>query len=317
MKRPLACCLLALFATALFSPPSMAAPMHDDSSASGGAKAAPGGQRGWLRERLRQRQQGPLALPAGAISQAGIAYGPAPEQRLDLYRPADAHDAPAILMVHGGGWARGDKAATGVVQNKIDYWLPKGYVFVSVDYRVVPDANPLQQADDIAMALAYAQQHAAEWGADPARFVLMGHSAGAHLVSLLSAAPDIARRHGAKPWLGTVALDSAAYDVTTIMQVRHFPLYDRAFGDDRQLWRDASPTLRLTQAPVPMLLVCSSRREDSCRQARGFAARAGELGGKVDVVPIDLRHGVINQQLGEPGELTRAVEDFLHSLRLP
>ena len=90
-----------------------------------------------------------------------------------------------------------------------------------------------------------------------------------------------------------------------------------AFGNDRQLWSDASPTLRLTRAPVPMLLVCSSRRADSCAQARGFADKATSLGGRVSVFPIDLRHGEINTDLGAGGDLTAQVDNFLHSLHLP
>lgn len=258
----------------------------------------------------------PVTLPAGAQVEHDLAYGPDPLQRLDVYRPANAPNAPVIFMVHGGGWRRGDKEAAGVVNNKVEYWLPKGYIVISVGYRLVPEATPLQQADDIAKALAFAQDRAQSWGGDPSRFVLMGHSAGAHLVSLVSADPAIASRSGARPWLGTVALDSGAYNVVEIMEQRHFSLYDEAFGSDRDLWREASPTLQLTRAPVPMLLVCSSRRADSCRQAEAFASKANSLGGKVRVMPIDLRHGNINAQLGTGGQLTSEVDGFLRSLGL-
>ena len=267
--------------------------------------------------RMMARRNQPVTLPAGAQMERDIAYGPAPEQRMDIYRPANANNAPVIFMVHGGGWARGDKEAAGVVNNKVEHWLPKGYIVVSVGYRLVPEVTPLGSADDIAKALAFAQGKARSWGGDPSRFVLMGHSAGAHLVSMLSAAPSIATRAGAGPWLGTVALDSAAFNVVEIMQQQHFSLYDNAFGNDQQLWRDASPTLRLASAPVPMLLVCGSRREIACAQARAFADKANGFGGRVEVFPIDLRHGSINADLGAPGDLTARVDGFLRSLKLP
>jgi acetyl esterase/lipase len=266
--------------------------------------------------RMGGRNQ-PVVLPNGAHVERDVAYGPDPEQRMDVYRPANAQNAPVIFMVHGGGWRRGDKEAAGVVNNKVQYWLPKGYVVMSVGYRLVPQVTPLGEADDVARALAFAQGKAKAWGADPTRFVLMGHSAGAHLVTLVSADPSIATRAGAGPWLGTVALDSGAYNVVEIMEQRHFSLYDEAFGNDRDLWRAASPTLRLARAPVPMLLVCSSRRADSCAQAGAFAQKATSLGGRVKVAPVDLRHGNINAQLGTPGELTAQVDAFLHSLKLP
>ena len=266
--------------------------------------------------RMGGRNQ-PVVLPNGAHVERDVAYGPDPEQRMDVYRPANAQNAPVIFMVHGGGWRRGDKEAAGVVNNKVQYWLPKGYVVMSVGYRLVPQVTPLGEADDVARALAFAQGKAKAWGADPSRFVLMGHSAGAHLVTLVSADPSIATRAGAGSWLGTVALDSGAYNVVEIMEQRHFSLYDEAFGNDRELWRAASPTLRLARAPVPMLLVCSSRRADSCAQAGAFAQKATSLGGRVKVAPVDLRHGNINAQLGTPGELTAQVDAFLHSLKLP
>jgi len=289
-----------------------------------------------MRERWQQRQaerraggqqqgQGPMGgrrnqpvdLPAGAQVERDLAYGSDPNQKMDVYRPANAQNAPVIFMVHGGGWRRGDKEAAGVVNNKVEHWLPKGYIVISVGYRLVPQVTPMGEAQDIAKALAFAQGKARSWGGDPSRFVLMGHSAGAHLVSLLSSAPSIASNAGANSWLGTVVLDSAAYNVVDIMQKKHFGLYDEAFGSDQQLWRDASPILRLNSAPVPMLLVCSSQRADSCAQASAYADKAKSMGGRVSVYPIDMRHGEINAQLGAPGALTTQVDGFLHSLNLP
>lgn len=246
-----------------------------------------------------------------------LAYGPHEDQRLDVYLPANPRGAPVIFMVHGGGWRIGDKAHGRVVDNKVARWVPQGYIFVSANNRLLPDADPLEQADDIGRALAFAQRQAASWGGDADRFILMGHSAGAHLVSLVSAAPQIAERHGARPWLGTVPLDSAAFDVVATMQARHFRLYDQAFGDDPAFWRRASPLHRLEAAPAPMLLVCSSRREVSCGQARGFAGKATRLGGDVQVLPIDLSHGGINNDLGQPSAYTESVEAFLHRLARP
>jgi len=280
-------------------------------------------RRGAVGARLAQRRgiagaKPPASLPSGMHVQHDIAYGPDPAQRLDVYRPEHATEAPVIVMVHGGGWAHGDKAADNVVINKVGHWVPEGYIVVSVNYRLSPQANPLGQADDVARALAFVQHAAPRWGGDTSRFLVIGHSAGGHLVSLLTADPSIATREGATPWLGTVALDGAAYNVVEIMESRHPPsLYDPIFGYDTTLWRDASPTLRLERAPVPMLLVCSTRRRVSCPQARGFAARATSLGARVTVLPVDLSHEEINALLGSKSSYTTAVESFMHSLGLP
>ncbi len=270
------------------------------------------GQRGMQQERERK----PIVLPAGARLVQNVAYGSDPKQTMDVYIPANAHDAPVIFMVHGGAWMIGDKANSGVVQNKIDYFLPKGYIFVSTSYRLVPQVGVMTEADDVAHALAYAQRHAAEWGGDSSRFVVMGHSAGAHLVTLITSVPSLWRNAGAQPWLGTIALDSAAYNVVSIMSTQHFGFYDRVFGNDQNLWREASPTLQLQSAPPPMLLVCSSLRANSCDQAQAFADKAKSLGGRITLVPVAMKHSDINMDVGASAPYTAQIEEFLRSLGL-
>ena len=214
--------------------------------------------------------------PAGTRVVRDVAYGSDPAQRFDVYVPAGpaaaAAPAPVIFFVHGGGWARGDKAMTQVVEPKVSHWVGQGYVVISTDYRMLP--TPVaQQADDVAAGIAFAQAHAASWNGDPARFILMGHSAGAHLVGLLGAGAHTAATP--RPWLGAVLLDSAALDVPAIMAQRHWRLYDRAFGADPRQWTAVSPIAQLAGATRPMLAVCSSRRRESC--ATRLNARAAGL----------------------------------------
>lgn len=261
-----------------------------------------------------QSTSSPFPLPANTTLEKDIAYGIHARQKFDVYRPRNVENAPAILLVHGGGWAIGDKAADAVVVNKVKRWTAKGLVVISINYRLLPDAEPLAQADDVAQALAFAQRNAARWAVDPNRFILMGHSAGAHLVALLTASPDIAKQAGALRWLGTVALDSAAFDVEAIMKVRHFRLYDKAFGKDVAVWRAASPLQVLAAGAPPLLAVCSTEREIACQQARNFAERGKALAVRVQVLPQQRSHREINQALGIDNDYTRAVETFLASL---
>jgi acetyl esterase/lipase len=260
-------------------------------------------------------------LPPGTQMQRDIAYGADPKQKFDVYRPADAATRatplPIVVMVHGGAWAFGDKASPGVVSAKAAYWLGRNYIFVSVNNRLLPSADPAAQAADIATAMARIQAEAPGWHGDPAGIVLMGHSAGAHLVSLLSADPSIAAAAGARPWRGTISLDSAALDVPGIMEKRHARLYDAAFGKDPSYWRQVSPIDQLRQKPMPMLLVCSTRRLDSCGPAKAFADKVTGLGGQASVLPEDLTHEQINATLGEPGAYTDKVEAFMQSVGLP
>ena len=243
-----------------------------------------------------------------------VSYGVDPKQRFDVYVPRGARNAPVVLMVHGGAWRTGDKRSRGVVGKKVERWTRAGIIVISVNYRMLPNTGPVEQARDVARALAAAQARVGEWGGDPGKVVLMGHSAGAHLVALLDARPSLATSLGARPWLGAVILDSAALDVVQTMTLPHLPLYTRAFGADRDYWRDASPQHHLAAGAKPLMLVCSSRRRDSCRAANRFSAKATSVGVRVEVFPVAKTHAAIDADLGAPGAYTEAVETFMRTL---
>lgn len=257
---------------------------------------------------------GSASLPGGVRVVRDVPYGKDDLQRMDVYLPPQAVNAPVIFMVHGGGWRRGDKGAESVVENKMTRWVPKGFIFISTNYRMLPKTAPVEQAQDIASALAFAQGKAASWGGDPAKFIIMGHSAGAHLVALLAASPAMALKAGVHPWLGTLSLDSAALDVVQTMEAKHYRLYDKAFGSDPAYWKAASPYHALTETATPFLAVCSTRRSDSCPQATRFAAKATSLKVRASVLEQDLSHKDINQNLGMEGRYTDAVETFMGTL---
>ena len=264
------------------------------------------------RDASRQPAASPPALPAGARALRDVAYGDDPRQRYDVYLPAQPRHAPEILFVHGGGWANGNKDNPGVVENKAAYWLPKGYVLVSINYRMRPDTAPIDQARDVARALADVQKRAPSWNADPANVLLMGHSAGAHLAALVGASSTLWRDAGAARPRGVVSLDSGALDVPQTMKKPPLPrIYDAAFGRNPADWIAASPYHQLTRDAVPMLFVCSSRRQDACPQGRAMVEKAKTLGVEMEVLPEDLSHGEVNHLLGAPSAYTEAVDTFV------
>lgn len=275
---------------------------------------------GEFRDRIEKRlvEQGEnQALPAGVDKLSNLAYGREDGQTLDVYTHignVGSFGAPAILMVHGGGWRHGDKAMARVTENKIARWTSKGIAIISINYRMLPETPVDAQLTDVARALAYVQQHASEWGVDGKRIVMMGHSAGAHLVALLASSPNVMQQAGAQMPLATVALDSAALNVVEIMSNPHMKLYDDAFGKDKTYWQRMSPQYQLKQKTAPLLLVCSSLRQTVCPESERFAALARSLGGRAEVLPQALKHGEINSQLGEPGVYTEAVESFLRGV---
>ena len=258
--------------------------------------------------------QGQATLPDGVTVERDIAYGSDKKQSFDVYIPKQAKGAPVIFMVHGGAWRLGDKSNRSVIEHKVARWVPKGFIFISTNYRMLPGTDPVEQAKDVARAIAVAQAKAESWGGDSNEFILMGHSAGAHLVALLATDHELSSTLVKKSWLGTVALDSAAYDVVQIMEKPHFRLYDQAFGSDKQYWKAASPFYALTKKTRPILAVCSARRDDSTAQARQFANKAASLGVKVTVLEKDFSHREINVFLGQDKAYTAEVESFMAGL---
>jgi acetyl esterase/lipase len=116
--------------------------------------------------------------------------------RLDVYRPASANGrAPLVVFIYGGGWDSGRRQDYAFVGQAL---AAKGFVTVIPDYRVYPEVRWPAFLQDNARAVAWARAHAADYGADPAKLVLAGHSAGAYDAAMLA----MDRR-----WLAAVSLD--------------------------------------------------------------------------------------------------------------
>jgi arylformamidase len=254
------------------------------------------------------------SLPPNTCFEYNISYGIDPLQNFNVYMPPAAKGAKVILMVHGGGWSEGDKADTDVVQNKVKLWVPAGYIFISMNYPLVPQVNPVQQAQSVALALVYAQLHATDWGGDPRKFILMGFSAGGNLVSQLAAEPSLATSLGAQPWLGTVSLDGAAFDVPEIMYTQHLSVYDLAFGTSAALWNSASPTLQVSTRIAPFFAACSTQDTLTCAQAQEFVNKVKSYGTTATILQVDLSHEQMNADLGLPSTYTSQVNSFISSL---
>jgi acetyl esterase/lipase len=128
-----------------------------------------------------------------------VAYGTAGDaQTLDIYRTNAPAPARLVVFVHGGGWTKGDKAGGWKIARVL---TAQGYVVASINYRLLDPAAPNQAAladaaTDVAAATAFLLRHAADYGIDPSRYALMGHSAGGHLVALVGTDPFYARAAG-------------------------------------------------------------------------------------------------------------------------
>ena len=114
----------------------------------------------------------------------GLAYGVEQRQRLDIYRPAtQVAQAPLVVFFYGGSWSSGERADYRFVGEAL---ASRGIVAVVADYRLSPAVRYPVFLQDSAHALRWAFDHAADYGADPARVFVMGHSAGAYNAAMLA-----------------------------------------------------------------------------------------------------------------------------------
>lgn len=275
----------------------------------------------WARKVNRLQRRASRNNPGPTPDLRDVSYGSEKLEKLDVFFSGKKSDTPApiIMMVHGGGWCVGDKGGASMTEHKVARWVPKGFLFISINYPMVNDgSNALAQANFVAKAVAFVQANAQKWGGDPARIILMGHSAGAHLVSLVNADKTIRQTNAVRPLLGTISLDAGALDVVKQMP-NVYPFlktrYQEAFGNTEAEWIIASPYHKLDASAGPWLGVCSTtRKDDPCGQANAYAEKSRGLGIKASVLPENKNHGAINEELGLPGRYTVDVEMFMASL---
>lgn len=278
------------------------------------AEARPGDRLRRLMDRDAPEQGERRKVP-GATT---VAYGKDPLQVLDIWRAkGTGGKAPLVLYVHGGGWKRGSKDTAGGKSMPV-HFPEQGYAFASINYRLVPQATVEQQAADVASAVATLLRRADEFGIDRNRVVIMGHSAGAHLVALVGTDEQYLRRAGLSfaDIDGVIPNDGACYDVPA--QLKEGPpimqgTYEQAFGTDPARQKALSPTWQAGGPNVRRFLLLHVQRPDGVQQANGLAAalRSGGTAVEIGSFPgTGLKgHGEINRRMGEPDYPATATVD--------
>ncbi|MBM4093070.1 MAG: hypothetical protein FJ276_27220, partial [Planctomycetes bacterium] len=290
------------------------------------------------RNRLRSAGTGDLAMPAEPphkkhlnLRYAEIAGVDRNLLSLDLYVPDDKQASakrPVMIMIHGGGWRNGDKANPPIVGAKMRHFVGQGYIYATINYRLsaqTPQEDGIQHpvhAMDCAAAIAWIHDHIAEYGGDPDRLHLMGHSAGGHLAAIVGTNERFLKARGKDLSIlkSNVLLDPAALDIPRCLKLANgramTGLYELAFGKDEANWRDASPQLHVApgkQIP-PTLVFYAGDRMHLDVLAPTFAdalTKAGSPSRAVDTVTLD--HGQINSHIGMIDEPMTALIMRLHA----
>jgi acetyl esterase/lipase len=137
-----------------------------------------------------------LTPDSGSRRVSGAAFGAAPRQKLDLYAPPEARDAPAVLFLYGGSWRQGERGAYRFVAEAL---VARGFVVAIADYRLAPEARHPDFAEDAALATRWLSDNLSRQGGDPRKLTLLGHSAGAMIALQLALDPRHLARVGLAP----------------------------------------------------------------------------------------------------------------------
>src|SRR5258708_25622626 len=115
----------------------------------------------------------------------GVAYGKAPRQRLDVYAPESrtSTNHPVVVYFYGGAWQSGHRSESRGVAQALS---ARGIVTIAADYRVYPEAVFPGFLDDPAAAVRWTRDHVREFGGDPGRIFVMGHSSAPHMAAILA-----------------------------------------------------------------------------------------------------------------------------------
>ncbi len=253
-----------------------------------------------------------------------------PRQVLDVYTPEDATEKklPVMFWIHGGGWQVGDKSDVAL---KPKVLTERGFVFVSTNYRLLPDVQMDVLIRDVAKSLGWVHKNISTYGGDPKRIFVGGHSAGAQLAALICIDDRYLKKEGVplNVLKGCVPVDGDTYDIPKIIMTAEHrqTLYGgkmftfghrQKFGNDPEKHVDFSAVTHVAKGKgiPPFLILFFSGNPDTRAQARRLEAvlREAEIPAKA-FGKRDSNHSRLNNDLGQPDDsATQELYKFLDPL---
>jgi arylformamidase len=244
---------------------------------------------------------------------------------LDVYAPADAKNLPVVFWIHGGGWQAGDKSQIAL---KPQWFVDQGFVFVSTNYRLLPNVEMETIFRDVAKAIAWTVRNVGKYGGDGGRLFIMGHSAGAQLAALMCTDNRYLKAEGVTLAVlkGCVPVDGDTYDVPAIIETAetrrrvHGQPQAKAghrekFGNTPEKHKDYSAITHVAKGKniPPFLILYVADHPDNSAQAQRMSTALKEA-----EVPVKLfggketNHNRLNDSLGLPDDAaSKAVLEFV------
>ena len=238
-----------------------------------------------------------------------LAFGPRPDQHMDIYRPNDARGLPIVVFFYGGSWRMGSR---GMYLFAAASLARTGAVVAVPDYRLYPKITFPDFMADCADAVAWVEAHQNEFGGGGGLF-LMGHSAGAYNAVMLGLNPVYLRAAGSSPDVlaGVIGL-AGPYDFLPITDKKVVPVFPEPGPVMQPI------TYARGDAPKLLLLTGTDDHEVRPRNSERLAARVRELGGQVELVTFPgIGHTGLITALAPlfrwRAPVLRTIADFIHA----
>ena len=231
-----------------------------------------------------------------------VAYGPSPGQRLDIFPTAGAGPAPVHLFLHGGQWQRMSKEESAFPAAAL---TEAGAIFVAVNFDLIPNVSLDEIVRQNREAVAWMVEHAAEFGGDPRRIYVSGHSSGAHITAMLATTDWAEFGFPTYPLRGITCI-SGTYDMDPLMK----SFRGAYLKLDREGIERNSPIHRAQRVECPVIVSYGSLETDEFRrQGDSFAAAVRAAGKPCDFVPMEgFNHFSVGLELANPASpLTQAM----------
>jgi triacylglycerol lipase len=196
----------------------------------------------------------------GVLLKRDVAYGPHERNVLDVFTSPDkGQGKPVVVFVHGGGFSRGAKHTPGSpFYDNIGLWaVAHGLVGVTINYRLAPQFKWPSGIEDVTAVVDWLQHHAAEYGGDPQKVFLWGHSAGAaHVADYVAHLANT----GAKPVIAGAILTSGFYELGPEVSI-----WKDYYGDDLSQYPERSSLPGLLKTATPLLVTNAELDPESFR----------------------------------------------------
>ncbi|CAH0050447.1 unnamed protein product [Clonostachys solani] len=215
-----------------------------------------------------------------------LIYGPGDAHQLRYWRGVSP-DAPIIVFIHGGSWRVGSYLDS-IGSTKVVHLLEKGYAFATVNYTLFPLVTVAEQVQEVANSLGYLTRNAARLEFDHSRIILMGHSSGAHTVTLLGTDTSYLDRAGVAIHniRAVISLDGSNYNAMAEVLDSPGPVAENmiaGLGRNTDVLRAMSPTYNARTPNANAFLLLHAERQGDIRQTEEFKSVLNAAGTSVNL----------------------------------